>query len=88
MTMSETPCDCVCCRHPVHRPATVSVADIVSTAPLAGGAEFTSREEAMEEAVRLWELGGRIGTPCIHHLIGKWDTPRYQAGVIEVGPTR
>ena len=49
------------------------IADIAA-APLLGCTEFASREEAMEEAVRIWELMGRIGKPAVNHYIvnGEW----------------
>ena len=40
-------------------------ADIAAPALLTAGAEFSSREEALEEARRVWELLGRVGAPAV-----------------------
>ena len=60
-------------------------ADIAAPALLTAGAEFSSREEALEEARRVWELLGRVGAPAVLHYT-RGTEYRCAAVVLEVGP--
>ena len=57
----------------------------ITAPPLTSGAEFANRDEALEEARRLWELLGGIGAPAVLHYT-RGTEYRCVAVVLEVGP--
>jgi len=63
----------------------LGIADVAGD--VVGANEYAGREEAHQEALRLWESMGRTGRPAVLHYL-RGTEYRCAAVVVEMGPGR